>query len=309
MVYITYANYKRIMADPKSIKQHFAMNAEGNGAAYIYDKKNINWFNELEASRLFLCKILLLQPNHPLFQKIEIDKWLKIITIDEYTHAFPPVKPKFHSAGNCPCLHRDYINFKLPVGFKEKYSENGVEQFREWFTKVLPNENYTPQQLLETNPKRFAIKAEARWNVDWSSIMREFAENSGKVEFHNYNLQQLEQKIDQLCQQFEEWRQTLLPIECAAIEAFKTITYCSDLSYQGIEETRLQELIAYFKNNLKYPMQEVLLAYYYQTAVSSGLSFENHTILEQLGFEACKHCGSNAQETIGTVFMQPLFGL
>ena len=112
MVYITYANYKRIMADPKSIKQHFAMNAEGNGAAYIYDKKNINWFNELEASRLFLCKILLLQPNHPLFQKIEIDKWLKIITIDKYTHAFPPVKPKFHSAGNCPCLHRDYINFK-----------------------------------------------------------------------------------------------------------------------------------------------------------------------------------------------------
>ena len=41
MVYITYANYKRIMADPKSIKQHFAINAEGNGAAYIYDKKNI----------------------------------------------------------------------------------------------------------------------------------------------------------------------------------------------------------------------------------------------------------------------------
>ena len=51
MVYITYANYKRIMADPKSIKQHFAINAEGNGAAYIYDK-NGNYTGKADYSKV-----------------------------------------------------------------------------------------------------------------------------------------------------------------------------------------------------------------------------------------------------------------
>ena len=120
------------MANPEQIKQHFSMNAEDNGAAYIYDKKNITWFNELEASRLFLCKVFLLQPNHLLIQKMEANKWLKIITsADEYTHVFPPTKPKFHLTANCIHSHHNYINFELPVGFKEKYREKGVEQFRQ----------------------------------------------------------------------------------------------------------------------------------------------------------------------------------
>ena len=295
MVYITRSNYQRIKVDFNKIKKSFVPHTEQQQAVdYIYSKRPINWFSDLEASRLILCKIMLLQPKHPLIQKIEAGRWVKVITpSDKYTHAKPPIAPKFHVSEACVYLQSDYLNLELPSTFKERYGEEGVIAFRAWFETVLPEENCTPEQLLKQGEiTRFIRKAEARWNVDWSNTEKGLikAKNSGSEEFHNFNLQELEQRIDKLCQRFEAWKETLLPIELNAIEAFKTMAHEPKLRYSGLKKERLYELLDYFKQTFKYPMQDELLAYYYQTAQESELPFQNSTILEQLGFEACRHC-------------------
>ena len=64
MAFITKYNFKRIHANPETVGKGLMME---NCEELLYPHKKIDWFSDLEATRLFLCKILLLEPGHALF--------------------------------------------------------------------------------------------------------------------------------------------------------------------------------------------------------------------------------------------------
>lgn len=280
MVYITQANYRRLLADPVP---KLDMNGQD---ALLYTEHHIDWFSNLEAERLYLCKILLHEHSHPLFDQMIGKKWLYVFTPkDEYTHAVKPQPPRYHLAG-CDCMCHHFTNLRLPVGFKETYGIEGVEAFRDWFTLHC--------DLLPDHSSRFLNKVQALWpRVQWEGSVHQAVHllNSGVCHFYNLHLPQLKQAVTDLLTRYKTWISSLPAPEQHALNAHKRhSSNCQGLSAPAVTPQRLIKLLQQFTQEFKNPMRDALLMYYYQSALNSGLGNCSTTALEALGFEPCQKC-------------------
>ncbi len=294
MAYITRYNFSRMQANRHAIGKGLMME---NQEQLLYPHRIIDWFNDLEATRLFLCKVLLLEQDHALFTAMLGKHWLKIITPeDDFTHAVAPKKPSYHIDVNCSALHTpEFRDFELPVGFLETYGVQGVQAFRRWLHQ--PHiDGKKPIDVFANDPQRFKTKCEALWTrVSWHGVVLNRRQNSGVHLFHNYSLAEVSAHIDGLLAQYDQWLDSLQPMERDAVVAFKRRSSQQGLSFRGLDTERVSELLAHFKAQFKVPMREALLAYYYQTATESRMDMVSDNVLEHLGFEPCGYCCGHSQ--------------
>ncbi|QEY26554.1 hypothetical protein [Neisseria zalophi] len=294
MAYISQYNFSRLIADPETVFGNFGLKIEDIQHKDVYEDKVIDWFTNLEKARLYLCKILLTDSDHPLNKEIKTHKWLKIKTEDFYKTALEPKKPRFHENNHCEWLQKDYINYNLPVDFLGKYGKEGVRKFRDWFKTKVNEENYyqSPKEWLENGMQsKFLAQVELKWGrVDWTRFSKEIYTNSGPIALDNHNLSKLKKKIDELLRKFDSWYKSLTTNEKNIIDSIKN-NYCES---KGLAE-EFKDLAGEFKEKFKYPMQDLLLIYYYETAMNSNLSIKDSSILEELGFLPCKVCAASKQ--------------
>jgi len=239
-------------------------------------------FSDLEATRLFLCKILLLEPGHALFAQMIHQKWLKIYTpADNFRRATKPKAPSYHINKACEGLHQPFRDFELPVGFVEIYGEAGVIRFRKWL-------NF---DVLEHDPERFKIKCEALWpQVSWHSVLLERKENSGVHVFDYSTEEEIHGYINYLMEQYTQWLNNVLnDTERKSVETFKRRSTQKGLSFPGMDNQALNKLMATFQREFKNRMTNALLAYYYKVAEKNHSDDVNKEVLEHLGFKPCGH--------------------
>lgn len=279
MAFITKYNFKRIHANPETVGKGLMME---NCEELLYPHKKIDWFSDLEATRLFLCKILLLEPGHALFAQMIHQKWLKIYTpADNFRRATKPKAPSYHINKACEGLHQPFRDFELPVGFVEIYGEAGVIRFRKWL-------NF---DVLEHDPKRFKIKCEALWpQVSWHSVLLERKENSGVHVFDYSTEEEIHGYINYLMEQYTQWLNNVLnDTERKSVETFKRRSTQKGLSFPGMDNQALNKLMATFQREFKNRMTNALLAYYYKVAEKNHSDDVNKEVLEHLGFKPCGH--------------------
>ena len=288
MAFITKYNFKRIHANPETIGKGLMME---NCEELLYPNQVINWFSDLEATRLFLCKILLLEPGHALFTQMIHQKWLKIYTpADDFRRATKPKAPSYHTNKACEGLHQPFRDFELPVGFVEIYGEAGVIRFRKWLNSV-DKDGQKPFDVFEHNPERFKIKCEALWpRVSWHSVLLERKENSGVHIFDYSTEEEIHGYINYLMGQYTQWLNNVLnDTERKAVETFKRRSTQKGLSFPGMDNQALNKLMATFQREFKNRMTNALLAYYYKVAEKNHSDDVNKEVLEHLGFKPCGH--------------------
>ncbi len=288
MAFITNYNFKRIYANPETVGKGLMME---NCEELLYPNQVIDWFSDLEATRLFLCKILLLEPGHALFTQMIHQKWLKIYTpADDFRHATKPKAPSYHVNKACEGLHQPFRDFELPVGFVEIYGEAGVTRFRKWLNSV-DKDGQKPFDVFEHNPERFKIKCEALWaRVSWHSVLLERKENSGVHVFHYSTVEEIHDYINYLMAQYTRWLNNVLTdTECKAVETFKRRSTQKGLSFPGMDNQALSKLMATFQREFKNRMTNALLAYYYKVAEKNHSDDVDKEVLEHLGFKPCGH--------------------
>lgn len=300
MAYITCFNYARL----DGMKNHIQMSENG---VELHHKYALNWFSNQEANHLYLHKILLLNQEHVLWNKLIARKWLLIQTPkDNFTHFKAPKAPAYHCREDCSMLASDFENFELPVGFVETYGEAEVERFREWCVTAR-KDGRTPLQLIRDGETKLFITAVSamKWEgrsqlLNWKKAVESYLakQNSGQIEFFNLTLEEVEVHIDRIMQEFGEWQATLSEIQHKALNAHMKQAYLiykgkeekkEKLSYPGMLAEELYALLDKFIQEFKNPIKTLFIASYYQTALESGISLDGN-VLSQLGFKPCRHC-------------------
>lgn len=148
--------------------------------------------------------------------------------------------------------------------------------------------------MFESAPERFKAKCEAIWTrVSWHHMVLEKHKNSGIQIFHNFQVSEIEAFIENLLVKFQEWQNTLSLTEQRAINAHKKRGASEKMSFQGLEQEDLDALLNEFRKQFKFPMQNALMAYYYQMAQENKMLGVSHSVLQKLGFKACEACGGS----------------
>lgn len=266
--FITTANMLRI------IRQTDIITADIKGTVY---KKPIYLFNRFEEKNLLAIQELISDTD-----KFISEIYNRIEVIDRQKYVFEGKKPAYHNDLNCERLNSNFKNFEIPVEIKEKGTKE-IERFRNWF-----KENY----LLLENPVVFEMRIHSAFGVNINPKAINFT-NSGSAELENLNLEQLEQKIDELLKEAGRFyyksdkHQTI-------IKKFGKYTYLAYKDEQiqrndtAYDDNEIKEFLRNYDEQFKKPLK-LLLIHYYRVKLNPDLKMEGN-LLEQLGFVPCGHC-------------------
>lgn len=265
--FITNANIKKTLF--KLDKTNFDYESE----IYHY---NINYFNLLEKRDLLTFKCLYEFPN--IFIK---DFYSKIVEKDNFKFVFEENQPAFHSSNLCPNLLSDFENYLIPTEIKKA---NREIEYRDWFKKNL---NLTERKILSDFFKDIHY---SRWNclplyVDY--------ENSGGLEFISNNLENVEQKIDNVLNDIKIFIESnptnkliisMLGKRSYAYNKLETL----NLENINIDMDTISIVLKKFENDYKRTLIN-LLKEYYRLKFNPKLIFERD-VLKAIGFRQCKVC-------------------
>lgn len=173
MSFITYASAKNIIRKVKIS----SLELKGN----IY-KRPIYFFSKYELNSLLAIQELLNDPEN-FFKEI----YNPMVVSDNFKYVYEGKKPAYHSFSECELLKSDYRNFEIPEAIKSK-GKDDVVKFRNWFKQ---------HEYLLAKPDVFVMRLKLKFGIETNPNAINF-ENSGYSEIHNYNLEQIEDKIDSL---------------------------------------------------------------------------------------------------------------
>jgi hypothetical protein len=268
MAYITIANAQQIIykTEIKSL--------ELDGSVY---KRKIFFFSKFERNSLLAIQELLKDP-----EKFFTEIYKPVVVKDTHKFVYEGKPPAYHQAKDCPRMSANYENFEIPEGIREKGFDE-VINFRKWF-----EEN---KHLLE-KPDVFVIRLELRWGIvtNPKAIKRD---NSGWTEVENYELEELEKKIDQLLREagryyYESSKNSTI------LRKFNKYTF---LAYRdepienndtGYPDDVVKTLLKEYNDKFKKPLKRLLIEYYRLT-LNPDLKLEGN-LLDQLGFKPCGQC-------------------
>ena len=289
MAYITKSNAKRIL---KKINLNNIADIEGT----VY-KMPIYFLSKWEIKYLLLMQSLLKEP-----EKFAIEVYQPVINRDTYHYVFESEQqPSFHKNKDCERLTSKFKNFEVPYEIRERIQNRKgseeeeiieVQRFRDWFKKNL--------NLFQNEPEEFLKQLDIRWNIQ-RNLNEIEKDNSGTLDFENYDLSRLESEIDRIIHEAGKYF-TSNPDKQSIIKRFQKLTFLAE-KREAIEDNdtqlndyELKEFLREYENNFKKPVKELLVEYY-RVKYNPDLSFDGK-ILEKLNFRECSVCNAKLIMTI-----------
>lgn len=273
MAYITSANSKRIIRKVDFNSVTF------DGEVY---KKPIYFFSRYEEQNLLAIRELLENPEQFFNQYYAV-----FINNDSFKFVFESGKPAYHKSLNCPRLHSDFQNFRIPEEIQERGREE-VEKYRAWFKDVA----YLLESDDEMKIEIFKERCRLRFNLDLPpEVIKK--NNSGSFEIENLNLGELENKIDELLRQAGRYYYKS-KMHTTILKRFSKLTFLANRSepinnnQTGYSDKEVKEILREHAEVFKYPLIH-LLREWYRVKLNPDLTFEGE-LLEKLGFVSCGTC-------------------
>lgn len=141
-------------------------------------------------------------------------------------------------------------------------------------------------------PEMFAERLFHAFNIQVNVVAINY-DNSGVEEKENLNLQELENRIDQILREAGKfWHEN--PDRQPIIRRFQKIAFLwkipDEINNNNTElsDSELKDFLKYYDTKFKSPIKHLLIEYY-RVKLNPNLQFEGN-LLEQLGFIACKSC-------------------
>ena len=307
LVYITKNNFSKI------IRKIPVMDVNLDGDLYVHSNVNLNLiFSKFEKSELLLYKMLSEDPEKFLNEVYtQISK-----REDTYTWVYEEKKkPCYHGKHDCPRLHSNFENYKVPLPIKYKGIETdillerlklsdlsndeqnliktNVENYRNWWVNIGEN-------LYKSDKDVFLMRVNMVFqpNPRITDIKEFKQENSGIEEFNNCTLSEIEKNIDDLIiaarnYYFENEKHTSI------LRAYSKYTYhiLVKNEFPRFEECNysyeeIRSFLEDYNKRFKEPLKN-LLKNYFRIKNNPDLKMES-TILDELGFVPCGSCGYNA---------------
>ena len=268
MAYITSSNILKI------IRQTDINASEISGSVY---KKPIYCFSRYEEKCLLAIQELISDTENyitHIYNRIEV--------IDRMKYVFEGKKPAYHNDFNCKRLNSNFKNFEIPEEIREKGADE-ILRFRNWFKLNIG--------LLE-NPEKFVISLNAAFSIGINPKAINFT-NSGPAEMENLNLEQLEQRIDNLLREAgrffytSERHQTII----RKFGKYTFLAYKDDVIEKNdtsFSDNEIKDFLRNYDDLIKKPLKRLLI-HYYRIKLNPDLKMEGN-LLEQLGFVPCGHC-------------------
>lgn len=272
MPYITTSNSKRIVRTLSEISLDEIEIAVYNREIYFLNKK--------ERAMLKGIREFLRDPENfstQYYKPLEVK--------DTFRYVYPENKPSYHKDNTCPRLQSNFINFEIPVEIRER-GEEDVKKFRVWFAEH--------KGLLETDLKDFIFKLQARFlitreinpkSIDYS--------NSGSEEVKNYNVQDLENQIDEILREAGRFYNAN-PDKQQIIKRFGKLTFLAYVhgniysNDSGLNDDELKDFLRMYDEKFKKPVKDLLIEYY-RLLHNPEMTFSG-TLLDKLNFRPCGHC-------------------
>lgn len=273
-VHITLANINKIIFN-SDIK---FLNLSGE----IY-KIPIYYYSKFEKNALLAIQELLKDPEN-YFKTI----YKPYITIDSYTLVYEEQKPAYHKHSICTKLNADYHNYTIPLEIKEKGPEAVIE-FRNWFKTVAH---------LLLKPDVFAERLRLKYGIitNPENIM---IKNSGITEIENYNIEELEERIEELIRLSKNFfdaskknKEILSKFSKYTFLAYKDNRIKNNNT--GYNDEEVKEILMEFDEKFKRPTKKLLIEYY-RLKLNPKITM-NDFLLKRLGFKECNYCNKNDYE-------------
>ena len=266
MVYITKYNAHRIS---------FSLDKDKANKLYVEELYDIAlWmFSLREQQWLAAAKMFYQNPDffiENFFKEVETEKK------DDWV--FTNTTPAFHYYRDCENLISDYFNLKIPVEILGK-GEAEKQKFRDWF-----KEN---KQLLEESEEKFLNRLEVTFLLKNRPRIEDFkADNSGIEEAENQRIEDIKRKIDNSILQMKQIQSSNLEL---INEYGKRTHFIQSKKILLNNKSDMEILLNWhnLKNNLKNNLK-----IYFMLRFNPDLEFKD-TVLETIGFKACKSCSSN----------------
>lgn len=278
MVYITNHNADLIIENIDISK----LNLEGS----LFKNRNLFIFSKREVKRLLAYKSFMANSKDlvGVYKKIEMPT-------DKYEYLTYYNKPAYHSKADCSLLNSAFITYKIPEKIRQK-GEESCKIFRLWFKKN--------RELLQEDEKTFYALLKSKFGVD--ELEKQSLENSGIQVFTDLTLEQIEQQLDKLINEANDYffNSNHKPVLSLFLRRLYLANPTSIIPKEEIEkagikmtDVEIKKILAEFRDKYKNPITR-LLKYYYRTKYNPELKY-NENILEQLGFVPCKECCSKRQ--------------
>ncbi|MEI7946963.1 MAG: hypothetical protein WCJ02_09710 [bacterium] len=265
-----------------SIVRRIPQDAFGNLGGELYTKK-IYCLGNSDKRRLLAVQAFFKDPK-----KFIAEYYVAMKKTDTGHYVFESGSPAYHCAYDCERLNSDYTNYEIPPQIVAKAeNENDpsiIETYRNWFKANM--------YLLDSERNKFSIRffGEFKFEPDFRLIAHP---NSGSTKFTNLDLSQLEEKIDQLIiSAAKEYHSNEIVRKWGNkywLGRRLEKPFPSEINL--IDETCIRNCLRQYENNIIAPLKQNLIDYY-KVKYNPELSFEG-TLLQQLGFIACRVCHSH----------------
>jgi hypothetical protein len=201
---------------------------------------------------------------------------------DTLSFVFESSQPAFHDDSNCDRLNSNFTNFEIPQKIKEA-GPNEVERFRNWFKRNM--------HLLD-RPELFVLNLYNAFGVKVNPKSVNYT-NSGVIERYDYNISELEDKIDEKIKETgryyyagEKNKRIIQRYGKRIGIAFNNERLLDNDT--GCSDEEVKTFILDYNTRFKKPLRNLLIEWY-RIKLNPDLEFDG-SLLIRLGLKPCNQC-------------------
>ncbi len=273
MAFITVSNSKRLLSkiDLKQFE---------NLIGQVY-KKDIYFFSNREKSILVGIRELLRDPDN-----FAIQYFKPLEVVDSFKYVIEEQQPAYHTTNSCLRLQSNFKNFEIPEEIRAK-GESEVVRFREWFGGHYKE--------FQEKPDIFVALLQSTWGIVTNPKAIDYS-NSGAEDYSNLNLEELENKIDDILRAAGKYFRDN-PDKQQLIRRFGKLTFLAYVhgniykNDTGLNDQELKDFLKEYDKTFKQPVRDLLIQYY-RVIYNFHMTFEG-PLLEKFGFRHCSWCKSH----------------
>lgn len=197
---------------------------------------------------------------------------------------FPDSDPAYHLSKECPFLHSDYQNIRIPPQIQVRGIQ-ACNEFRAWF---LENKN-----LYESRSDLFMVRLCARFDIRITELNWVEFINTGTTKMVNEDLDEIDRQITRLlCDAGAFYKAS-----DKNHSILKQYQHYTNLGYRedplvanrtGWPDAEVKAFLRAYNERYKLPLKKLLVTYF-RVRYNPELEFTGH-LMERLGMKLCNHC-------------------